>query len=208
MASPRDTRGILADTEEMICTAELGLADLLGDDPRRRMPGLRNVAVFGRAVTNVLQNLRSEEPTFDDWYGPQQERMRADPLLKYFYDLRSEILKEGTLGRVHTELHVERLDSRDLAPLMRNPPPGAQGFFVGDELGGSGWEVQLPDGSVTKYYVRLPDEVRIQTRFHFEEPPGQHEGRPIEDTSAQSLARHYVEHLRELVGEAKRRFAA
>jgi hypothetical protein len=63
------------------------------------MPGLRNLIVFGRAVTNILQNLRSVvgAKTFDEWYMPLQEEMRDDELLKYFYELRTEILKEGSL---------------------------------------------------------------------------------------------------------------
>jgi hypothetical protein len=33
----------------------------------------------------------------DAWYQPRVERMRADPIMTYFYKLRSEILKEEAL---------------------------------------------------------------------------------------------------------------
>jgi len=46
-------------------------------------------------VTFVLQNLRTIAPDFDDWYGPKQEEMRADPLMRYFHDLRTEIEKQA-----------------------------------------------------------------------------------------------------------------
>ena len=39
-------------------------------------------------------------------------------------------------------------------------PPGATSFFIGDELGGTGWEVPQPDGSTEKVlYFDLPEEI-------------------------------------------------
>ena len=110
----------------------------------------------GRAVTNVLQNLRSVVGTqvFDEWYGPLQEEMRNDELLRYFYQLRSEILKEGTL-QTFNSMHMS-FNSRDLQPILQNPPPGAKGFFIGDQLNGGGWEVELPDGSTSNTTLRFP----------------------------------------------------
>jgi hypothetical protein len=51
--------------------ARLGLEDFLrGDRPKRRAAGLRNVIVWGRSVTFVLQNIRTfKRDTFDSWYG-------------------------------------------------------------------------------------------------------------------------------------------
>ena len=174
MSSPRDASAILQDAAETLRTAEWGLADLLGKDPRRRMPGLRNLIVFGRAVTNVLQNLRSVvgKENFDAWYSERQDEMRRDELLRYFYERRSEVLKEGTLGQVGSSVYIEELNSAELQPLMQNPPPGARGFFIGDQLGGSGWEVALPDGTTDKYYVALPEDLsrRIKTALHFRTP--------------------------------------
>ena len=61
-----------------------------------------------------------------------------------------------------------------------NPPEGANGFFIGDNLGGSGWEVYLPDGSTEKYYVAMLDEIQsqIQVNLHFPDPPKRHDGQP------------------------------
>lgn len=50
---------------------------LRGSDAKARIAGLRNVVVFGRAVTNVLQNLPSTEREFDAWYEPHVQAMRA-----------------------------------------------------------------------------------------------------------------------------------
>jgi hypothetical protein len=181
-----EAAAVLLKTREILATARRGLDDLVGDDPSRRLVGIRNVAVFGRSVTFVLQNLRSTVPDdgFDRWYLPKEEAMRADPLLGYFVNLRNEILKRGgpTPRASH---HIEYLNLDDLAPLMANPPPGARRFFVGDTLGGSGWEVELPDGSLESYYVQLPDAVRMESWLHFTDPPNEHLGVPLTDTSVQ-----------------------
>ncbi len=203
----RSIEAILRDTTETLQTAEWGLADLSGDDPQRRLPGLRNVVVFGHATTQALQNLRSalgEE--FDTWYEPKREAMQGDELLRYFWTLRSVVLKEGTLGQVSTSTYIEHLDTSDLQPLLQNPPPGAGGFFIGDSLGGSGWEVELPDGTQAKYYVALPDTVRAEFKLHLPDPPATHLGESLQDTSAGALARRYLEYLRQLVFEASEHF--
>jgi hypothetical protein len=202
----RDTRDVLQKVRETLATTKQGLGDLVGNDATRRVTGLRNVAVFGRAVTSVLQTLRNiDRDAFNEWYDPRVEEMRRDPLLRYFYKLRTEILKEGG-PQVGHHTHVEYLDTADLAPLMQNPPPGAQSFFMIDEIGGSGWHVELPDGSVEKYYVQLPEAVRMQVRLHFPDPPTDHLGEPIADTSVENLSRLYVAYLDQLVSDADHHF--
>ena len=69
----KTTSQILQQAEDTLFTAALGLAHVNGNDARARVAGLRNVIVFGRAVTNVLQNLRSTEPEFDEWYKPREQ---------------------------------------------------------------------------------------------------------------------------------------
>ena len=42
-----------------------------------------------------------------------------------------------------SHVRIKHLNSNDFAVLMKNPPPGAHGFFIGDQLGGSGWEIAI-----------------------------------------------------------------
>jgi hypothetical protein len=209
--SERTADSVLNDAAQTLETAQWGLADFAGPDPRRRMSGLRNLVVFGRAVTNVLQNLRSVvgKSEFDKWYIPWQDEMRADDLLRYFYELRSEILKEGSL-ETGTSVHISSLDGRDMQILMQNRPPGVKSFFIGDRLNGNGWLVQLPDGSDAKYYVAIPPDIqsRITSRFHFADAPHTHGGEALEDTSVENLARLYIEYLQSLLADARKRFSA
>lgn len=144
--SKRTTQTILRDTEETLNTAKFGLQDFLNGPPERKMPGLRNLIVFGRAVTNVLQNLRSTEPAFDEWYAPYQKEMSDDKIMKHIYRMRSIILKQGTL-KTSVGVHIKSFSSEDIKR-FGPPPVGAKRFFIGDQIGGTGWEVELPDGTI------------------------------------------------------------
>ena len=50
-----------------------------------------------RSVTFVLQKELSHQAWFDDWYGPWQERMRADPRMRWLVDARNVVEKQGDL---------------------------------------------------------------------------------------------------------------
>lgn len=57
--------------------------------------GAYSLAVYGRSVTFVLQNLRSVpglEEDFNKWYAPKQKLMKNDPLLRWFHDVRTSLL--------------------------------------------------------------------------------------------------------------------
>jgi hypothetical protein len=172
--------------------------------PERRLAGLRNLVVFGRAVTNSLQNLRSTESDFDIWYNKYEVEMKNDSLMKYFYNLRSQILKEGSL-ETSTWTYIRRLQFPEDLARFGSPPQNAKGFFIGDNLGGSGWEIQLPDGSIEKYYVELPPDIG-STTLYFPDAPKRHLGQEIKDTSIPNLAKMYTDYLRQLVVAAKERF--
>jgi hypothetical protein len=102
----RESTGILRRARETLALARRGLAEVRGH-PASRVAGLHNVVVFGRSVSFVLQTLRGvDEARFDKWYAPWQAEMRADPLLNYFSELRTEILKEG-LPPVSASVHIE-----------------------------------------------------------------------------------------------------
>jgi len=130
--------------------------------------------------------------------------MKSDALMKYFYELRSRILKEGLL-EVSTEVYIRRLVFPQDLQRFGPPPPNARGFFIGDNLGGSGWEVQLPDGSLEKFYAELPSDIG-SVSLHFPEPPESHLGKEIRDSSIEALSGMYIDYLRGMVQSANKRF--
>ena len=72
-----------------------GLRDMKDADHDRLLFGFLGVVVFGRSMTLVMQNLRTHDrATFDAWYAPWQREMQADPLMKYFSDLRTKVIHQ------------------------------------------------------------------------------------------------------------------
>jgi hypothetical protein len=200
------TKDVLHKTREMLDVAQRGLSDLIGADAARRPMGIYNVAVFGRSVTLVLQNMRSiDRAGFDAWYAPYANEMETDPLADYFKKLRNEILKQGAPS-TGMSMHVEHVDSGEMQSLMADPPPGAKAFFIGDQLGGSGWEVELPDGTINKYYVQLPESLRVKVSLHLPDPPTEHAGEVLADTSITTLCRRYLQYLERVVADAEGHF--
>jgi hypothetical protein len=195
---------ILARVKDTLATAKYGLRDAMGSAADRRLGGLRNLVVFGRAVTNVLQGLRSTEPTFDAWYARFVKEMEGDPLLKYFYRIRSEILKKGVLG-TGSSAYIKSFSYPEDLYRLGPPPPGAKGFFMGDQAGGSGWEIVGPDGQIEKLYVDIPGDI-AQFTVLLPDAPLMHLGRDLADRRIETLASAYFEYLDQLVGSAERAF--
>ena len=85
-----------------------------------------------RSVTFVLQKELSHQPWFDDWYGPWQERMRADPLMRWLVEARNAVEKQGDLDTASVALvsllltDDERLLDRLEVPPLASPAEVAQ----------------------------------------------------------------------------------
>lgn len=80
----------------MLRMAQQGFRDMGDTDEDRILFGFLGVVVFGRSMTFVMQNLRTyDEKAFDDWYIPWQDEMKGDPLMLYFYDLRTKVIHKN-----------------------------------------------------------------------------------------------------------------
>jgi hypothetical protein len=198
-----EIKGIIQKAEDTYQTARFGYDDLTSSNRSRRFSGLRNLIVFGRSVTFVLQNLKTPvgNKVFDSWYEPLQNEMKSDVLMKYFVTLRNEILKQGKLP-VSTSM-TANFNSGDMSKLG-TPPPGAKNFFMGDHTGGSGWVVELADGTEERYYIDIPESM-AKVQQHFSELPvpddDELKTKPIEE-----LCKYYLEKLEVLIDKAKKEF--
>src|SRR5207245_1206854 len=77
----------------MLRMVQQGLRDMQETGEDRILLGFLGVVVFGRSMTLVMQNLRSHNrEAFDSWYAPWQAEMKNDPLMRYFYDLRTMVI--------------------------------------------------------------------------------------------------------------------
>ncbi|MHB1210399.1 MAG: hypothetical protein ACYC1I_11950 [Acidimicrobiales bacterium] len=194
---------VLQNVREMLAMAEAGLADATGRDPTRRRPGTMNLFTYGRTVTLTMQTIKSYVSGFNEWWRPFQDEMADDPLMVYFNQARVDVIHQGAL-KTSTSLVIGSNGPVDLGSLMqelsRHAPPNTVGTFLGEgSTGGNGWEVMMPDGSKSRIYFNLPDDVDIQTTLHLPNPPTVHFGKPIVDTSVANLGCLYVESLRNLV---------
>jgi hypothetical protein len=194
MAS-RTVAEIIREAEELLQTAKFGLEDM--SRPERARSGMRNAVVFGRNTTWALQNLRGKEPDFDNWYGLKQKEMRADPLMNYFHNLRTQIEKQASTP-TGSRGYIKKLSSDDMAQFYP-APPNATGFFIGDSSGGSGWEVVKSDGSIEKYYINLPSDIGQFSMML----PGAPGGGTL---SAQELVADYLAKIELIVREARQQF--
>jgi len=153
--SGHSVKDIFQAAEQRLETARFGLKDM--SIPERAQSGLYNAVVFDRMITFSLQYLRGIVSNFDGFYIPIQEKMRNDPLMRFFHEFRTSIEKKVER---HTDkgVYVESFSYSDLA-LFQPAPPGATVFFISSENGGCGWEVPHADGSVDRYYMDLPPEI-------------------------------------------------
>ena len=199
----KNTNQILTEAQQTLKTAELGLKSLKTHNSEHKDAGLRNLIVFGRAVTNILQNLRSTEKDFNTWYAPFVEEMENDKFLKFFYNARSTILKEGSLPATTHSFYINKFNTNDISKFEK--PPFAKSFFMGDKYGGSGWEVVFPDGRIEKFYVNLPPEIG-EGKVFISDLPKEHLGKNVGGITIEEAGQLYFDYLANLLKNAENRF--
>lgn len=195
---------ILRFAAETLQAAAMGLEDFTSGKPERKIVGLKNLVTFGRSVTFVLQNLRATKPDFEEWYKPYKEEMESDPLFQYFKEMRNEIEKEGKIRNIRMEFHGFALTPEILAKIPK--PPNATTFFIGDNTGGAGWYVQMPDGRTERYMVEMPQEMYGTLMLKFDDQPKTHLGKSIENLPIDKLGIMYLDYLTKLVEAAFQKF--
>ena len=72
---------------------------------------------------------------------------------------------------------------------------------MGDRLGGSGWEVEMPDGTIEHLYVELPAEIG-KSWLELKNAPTEHDDSSIPDASIDTLGTLYLDALSDLMNDA------
>lgn len=103
----------------------IGLRDMEDSDPNRVIIGCFSVAVFGRSVTLALQCRAGwDKAAFDEWYAPWQVDMEQEPLCKFFYILRTDILHDLVpVGDIVTESSGPSAPPQGTVIFIRRPLP-------------------------------------------------------------------------------------
>lgn len=152
--------------------------------PGYQLNYIRTAVVDLRRVTFVLQTLRSRVDGFDDWYSPLQEALRADPLMRYFVELRNEIEKRGLPGAV-AELYN-----------LQSGAAVADVACFEDQHGLAVSGAVRADADVPSGELASPHGLR---NFRLPDPPTEHQGKTLTDLRFTSLAALALDHLEQLV---------
>jgi len=197
-SSRAEIEKILQNAKSAFENAKNGLEILNGNNYDQYPFGFHSVAVFGRSVTFILQNLRSKVNNFDLWYGPYVEEMNKDPLMARFKDIRNSIEKEGVDDVVSTT-YVKRLDQ---SILVRMPaPPGCIGYFFGDRYGRSGFNIKLPDGTADIIYFD-PGKFSLTSVSTMKKAPTKHLGADVSNQTLHGLCKLYLNYLEAMLENA------
>jgi hypothetical protein len=169
----------IQDAEALLRLAEGGLKQIASGNVDRRIPGLRNVLVFGALFHTSMRELAATDPLFASWFDQQK-------LPKEVEELRKAAIRAPKERKDYTQVQLAS-EGKEYGPR----PANAMAFFSGDRLGGSGWDISLGEGRMEKYYVVIPDH----------EPVGDSFGK--EGATAEAVAKRYVAALREMLKHAK-----
>ncbi len=187
----RGSRKILGDAEHLMRLVEEGFRHLNEGPRERRFPGLRNFLVFGDATIAQMRILSSAAPVFATWFDQHEKASATDPQMIDLVKLRKAVLREPKERRDFTKVHLASAGKE-----YGRRPENARAFFSGDRLGGAGWEIAIPGGTVEKYYVALPFDVG---------PAGYRYENDTTSTAKaiEPVTRRYLKHLREVFRYAK-----
>ena len=170
-----------------------------------------NLIIWSRIAINEVENLKScDRIKFEIWYEPFKKKLFGDatnppdPLLDYFIKARNQLEHQGII-KVGWSINVHHLNIPGDLLKYGPAPQGARGVFLGDQLGGIGWLVDLPSGGQAKYYVNLPKEL-VESSLLPHNPPAEHMGGKLQSRSGESLAEHYIKFIDEMVQSATREF--
>jgi hypothetical protein len=147
-------REYLHRTREVLDTAFQGYF-VLKDHASRRTAGFRNVVVFGAHVRKILESLPSDGGEFDKWYKPIRKEFKSSLLMKLFEQLLAEVRKREAAG-LDSRARVVGFNYPADVPKLGKRPAHARELFMGDDVGGVGWDVEVSPGVIEKYYAILP----------------------------------------------------
>ena len=174
-------RGALRTAEEALRWLEGGAPAVI------QLALIRYVVIECRRSTFVLQKLSSRVDGFDTWYEPRRSALAADPLMRYFHDLRNQIEKEGLPGTM-AEI-VDRESGGTIADVA-----------CGEDRHGIWVAGAVRTGVAYNAGTSMDAADRLDlANFRLPDPPSTHRGATLNDRRFATLARLAIDFLREEV---------
>lgn len=153
--------------------------------PLRQFANIRQVVIECRRSTLVLQKLSSRVVGWTEWWAPHQAAMRADPLMRYFGDLRTAIEKQG-LPAAMAEMY-----DRQTGVTLADVACGEDEFGIW--INGAVRPAAVSGGLEPGEYH---DPAFIALRnFRLPDPPREHDGRALTDFRFATLADLVITYL-------------
>jgi len=151
-----------------------------------------------RAVTNALQKEGASVNDFSEWYQQKQDQMRADELLRFVHESRTEDFHEGR-HKLRFGAYIKSLSGSAVGP----PPKTGARFVVGAE--GPFWLVD--EGTPHAHRVPITQGTNHTISVSIDNPPQSHRGSTLAKNDPISICRCAHEYMAVLVHEAKTKFS-
>lgn len=149
-----------------------------------------------RAITYALQKEGAHLDGFQAWYEDKQNEMKADELLRFMHDARTDDFHEGKHRLIFPAGHLAHFSTNE-----EERPPNATGFVYGAE--GPFWVI---DGG-TPRERRVPVKSAIYSyAVAVENAPSTHKGQPLESNDPVSICETTLAYMEGLVYKARERF--
>ena len=120
-----------------------------------------------RAVTFALQKEGAHVQGFAAWYGPKQEEMKNDELLRFIHESRKEDFHEGA-HRLRFSTYIQSLSSDSVG----SPPHPQASLVIGAE--GPFWLIH--QGTPKERRIPIAHGSRHIIQVAIENPPKTHRG--------------------------------
>ena len=194
---------VLERSRRMLKAAYAGLKQYRSSEDTEKVIGLYNAVTFGRSVTFVLQNLKGKSEGFEEWYGERVQVLKEDPVCSHMGAVRNKILKEGSPGASN----YAKLNDFNTKQIREKTPRWADGVFIGDQWGGSGFYIERNDGTEEKFYFDFELD-GVETGLYFEETQ-ESDSEFIDKISVvEDDLESYIKILAELVKDAREEFGS
>jgi hypothetical protein len=154
------------------------------NDVLARRKAALNVGTWIYAIEQSARRLKDlDRSRFETKIQPLIDTFCNNPIIDWWLVIRHKVTHDLPPSFV-SSTHVSHLDSSTIDRINRSAPTGTKGMFIGDELGGSGWEVEGEGGEVRKVYFSLPNAIG-STEINFPDPPNT---KKIEDLASEAFS--------------------
>ncbi len=176
------------------------------EEPTERRYHLKNFVLHCSSVTHVVQGLRSKVSSFDEWWTSIVAVMDADPLMRYFYKLRTEILKKNAY---HVSYKISPRPPHTSVTLRRSdigPPPehGMTFRVTGD---GPFWVLHSPAGrEIKSIRALLPEGCGGVGRLLFTDCPEAEFPKHFEGQDIAEVCQAHMDRLLAIVEQAYEKY--